>query len=143
MRIGWVPALLLGLVRVVLKLHLPNMELPLYKAVLFLIIFISWNRISVLGFTRCPGSPEANYLGGTMDCTVPHWTFGRFLHEINFPSWYPEMFYRFTKDGVRSVFCRKGTCFKFARQGCVAAAVWRSDCNLQEEPLELIPFVKS
>lgn len=142
MRVGWVPTFLLGLVGIVFNLHLFDMELPLSKAVLFLIIFISWTRISVLGFTRCPGSPEANYLGGTMDCTVPHWTFGRFLHEINFPSWYPEMFYKFTKDGVRSVFCRTGTCFMFARQECVAAAVWRSDCNLQEEPQGLIPFVK-
>lgn len=95
----------------------------------FLLILTVLSTITV-AFKRCPGSSTESYLGGTMDCMLPKWSYGRYLHEIKYPSWYPEVFYFLQKDKVHINVCKQGTCFKFSQQKCVDFSVWTSDCKL-------------
>lgn len=107
------------------------MELIPVRAILilsFIIIIPSVHLVNPEDLS-CPGSPDNNNTVGKMDCTVPNWTFGRYLHEIKFPSRCPGLFYYFTKLRVQTAICKVGTCFMFSQQECVKAAQWRSDCK--------------
>lgn len=114
--------------------HLPLNEMDLFsKAVLFLVIMDCGTNSGVFGWRRCQGGDEV----GHMDCSIPEYTFGRYLHDMKYPSTNGRRYYTFGKDRVISKFCKVGSCFLFAQQKCVHPRKWRNECDWRYLPKHL------
>lgn len=109
-----------------------NPAIATMKSFIRKVVFIFWilsSRSQSFGLSKCPENKPGHYVSGQVDCSAPIWTYGRYLHEIKFPSWVGEMFYRIEKRAVDVSFCRPGTCFSFSKQTCIPAEEWKNECK--------------
>lgn len=102
-----------------------------FKAVLFLVIMHCGANTGVMGWRRCGGDSEESDEVGHMNCSIPEYTFGRYLHDMKYPSTHGRRYYAFGKDRVITKYCKVGSCFLFAQQKCVHPRKWRNECDWQ------------
>lgn len=86
--------------------------------------------VSISSSFMCPGSLGEG--SGKMSCSPPLWTIGRYLHEIRFPNWIPQFYYKLEHEQgiVRVADCEPGTCFMFSYQKCVPPQLWSRECQI-------------